>query len=459
MCIKWIDYYRCGLNGAARPVAAAAGTTADTTSATATITAVTRGAAAAVRWASVFVSAFEGLVEYASTVTKVTTTRAPSEARSKPHHVFSSDGTKTQRFRNIHPSWDSHYDGSIFPILFRVLWMKVTGNLPTLDTSSHTIPIQKTSFLASRHTPSGKLRATWLGHACYYLEFPSGIRVLFDPVFEDHCAPTFFGGLLGLGPKRYTSPPCAISDLPAVDAVVISHSHYDHLSAPSIQKIKKHHPNAHYFVGLGLGKWFTKTGRIDSGKVTEMDWWDDVDLTLDNAAGQSIMQARISCLPAQHSSGRTPFDKVTTLWCSWAVSSGEKSAYFAGDTGYRALSLSNPIKPSADGIPYSSVNHLPVCPSFAQIGSLRGPFDVGLIPIGAYKPRQYMSCVHSSPEDAVQIFRDTRCERGLEMHWGTWALTFEEVDEPPRLLREALRDRGMEEGVFGVVGIGKTGEF
>ncbi|KAK0741978.1 beta-lactamase superfamily domain-containing protein [Apiosordaria backusii] len=398
--------------------------------------------------------------EYLSTVTKVTDTKAPSESRTKPHHVFSSDGKRVRKFRNTHPSWDQYYDGSIFPILFRVLWMKLTGNLPTPNTSSHTIPIYRPSFLPARQSQNEKLRATWLGHACYYLEFPSGIRVLFDPVFEDHCAPTFFGGLLGLGPKRYTPPPCAISDLPVVDAVVISHSHYDHLSAPSIKELKKYHPNAHYFVGIGLGKWFTKTGKIDSGKVTEMDWWDDVDLTLspsNNSEGESI-QARISCLPAQHSSGRTPFNKDATLWCSWAVSSGSKSAYFAGDTGYRALPLSNPIKQSADEVPYASIRHLPSCPSFAQIGLLRGPFDMGLIPIGAYKPRQYMSCVHSSPEDAVEIFRDTRCKKGLGMHWGTWALTFEEVEEPPRLLRQALKNRGMDEQVFGVVGIGETRE-
>ncbi|KAK0660831.1 beta-lactamase superfamily domain-containing protein [Cercophora samala] len=351
--------------------------------------------------------------KYLTTVTKVAGTRAPSESRSKEHHVLSSNGSNVLRFRNTHPSWDSHYDGSIFPILFR-----------------------SPSFLATRQSLGDKLRATWLGHSCYYLEFPSGVRVLFDPVFEDYCSPRLFGGLIGLGPKRYTPPPCTIPDLPAVDAVVISHTHYDHLSAPSIAQIKKHHPNAQYFVGLGLGNWFTKTARIDRGKVTEMDWWDDVDLTLapgHNNKGEPIqIQARISCLPAQHSSGRTPFDKDNTLWCSWAVSSGSKSVY---------------------------ITHLPCCPSFAQIGLLRGPFDVGLIPIGAYKPRQYMSCVHASPEDAVGIFRDTRCKQGLGMYWGTWALTFEEVDEPPRLLREALRSRGMNQKVFGVIGIGETREF
>ncbi|KAK4173471.1 beta-lactamase superfamily domain-containing protein [Triangularia setosa] len=308
---------------------------------------------------------------------------------------------KRAQFCNIHPSWDQHFNGSIFPILFRVLWMKLTGNLPMPNTSSQTIPIQKPSFLPTRQGPNDKL---------YYLEFQSDIRVLFEPVFEDHCAPTFFGSLLVLGPKRYTPPPCAISDLPTIDIVVISHSHYDNLSALSIKEIKKYHPNAHYFIGLGLGKWFSKMG-------------------------ESI-HARLSCFPTQHSSGRIKFNKDTTLWCSWAVSSGSKPAYFAGDTGYRALLLSNPIKPSVDRIPYSSINHLPCCSSFAQIGLLRGPFDVRLIPIGAYKPRQYMSCVHSSPKDAVEISRETRCKNGLGIHWGTWTLTFEEVEETPSVTRQ-----------------------
>jgi len=195
------------------------------------------------------------------------------------------------------------------------------------------VPVRKPAFATDRKG-SDSMRATWLGHACYFVEFPSGLRVLFDPVFEDTCAPVSF-----LSSKRFTPAPCTIADLPFVDAVVISHSHYDHLSNPTVLEIRKHHPNAHYFVGLGLKKWFRNAG---INNVTELDWWEDAELTLETP--ESLIKGRFSCFPAQHSSGRTGFDKDTTLWASWGVatttSSGViKSVFFGGDTGCEFFSL------------------------------------------------------------------------------------------------------------------------
>lgn len=281
--------------------------------------------------------------------------------------------------------------------------------------------------------------------------------MLFDPVFEDRCSPFTW-----LGPKRYTPRPCDIADIPFVDAVVISHSHYDHLSTGTVAEIRKHHPEAHYFVGLGLEKWFRRAG-ID--KVTELDWWEDADLTLepkssggggDGEQQQRAMTARISCLPCQHSSGRTGLDRDSTLWCSWGVSSAGRSVYFGGDTGYRAVPH---VARGVDdwGAEYA---HLPVCPQFRQIGDLRGPFDLGLIPIGAYAPRYVFSPMHANPADAVEIFRDTRCRNAVGIHWGTWVLTGEKVLEPPALLREAMKKRGLPEtGVFDTCEIGESREI
>jgi N-acyl-phosphatidylethanolamine-hydrolysing phospholipase D len=311
------------------------------------------------------------------------------------------------------------------------------------------------------------VRATWLGHACYYVEYPSGLRVLFDPVFEDCCSP-WPASLVG--PRRFTRRPCDIADIPAVDAVVISHSHYDHLSHPSVVEVQRHHPNAQFFGGLGLETWFRKSGIQN---VTELDWWEDAEITVklptekgaevaaadvDTKIGPetTTVTARISCLPCQHTSARTPFDKDTTLWCSWAVRSGGKSVWFGGDTGYRAVPK---VAPGVDdwGADYA---HLPRCPQFKQIGELRGPFDLGLIPIGAYAPRVAFSGMHANPFDSVEIFADTRCKRAMGIHWGTWALTTEEVLEPPALLREALRRKGLPEtGVFDVCNIGESVEI
>lgn len=335
-----------------------------------------------------------------------------------------------------------------------------------------TVPIRTPEFLTSRRGSSsssqgGLLRTTWLGHACHYAEFPSGLRVLFDPVMEDRCSPFSFAG-----PRRYTRAACRVADLPFLDAVVISHNHYDHLSLGTVREVRARFPKAQFFVGLGLGAWFRASG-VDG--VTEMDWWEDAEVTVrpddgDGDGDEEEITATVSCLPAQHGSARSPFDHEKTLWCSWAVTSGAKSAYFAGDTGYRSV----PAAAVAAGGGGDDATHggfgeeekhphladLPTNPDFAAIGALRGPFDVGLIPIGAYAPRVLMSPLHASPADAVEIFRDTRCAAALAIHWGTWALTSEPVMEPPRRLREALGRRGIaEEGVFDICDIGETRVF
>lgn len=228
---------------------------------------------------------------------------------------------------------------SILLLMIESTRRKLTGQANKPDTTPPTVPVRTPTFALTRQTP--KLRATWLGHACYYVEFPSGFRVLFDPVFEDCCAPINLKGL-----RRYTPPPCEIEDLPIVDAVVISHNHYDHLSYPTIQRIHKRFPDAHFFAPLGNKKWF-----VDCGveKVTELDWWESRSVTLemvreDGKAGGSVsvsegkegsstkgaITATIGALPCQHISARTPFDKCRTLWASWSVESGGAKVYFAG---------------------------------------------------------------------------------------------------------------------------------
>lgn len=325
----------------------------------------------------------------------------------------------------------------------------VTGEIKQPDTSPPTVNVVKPTWLPNRFA-SPNIRATWLGHACYYVEYPSGLRVLFDPVFEDRCSPFTF-----MGPKRFTPKPCDIKDIPVVDAVVISHSHYDHLSHSSILEVQKNNPKAQFFVGLGLESWFRKSG---VNNVTELDWWEEADLTVTVTEGEKTQDitARVSCLPCQHTSARTAFDKDTTLWCSWAVRTGDKSVWFGGDTGYRGV----PHLPKDVDDYGPEYDHLPRCPQFKQIGELRGPFDLGLIPIGAYSPRVAFSSMHANPFDSVEIFVDTACKRAMGIHWGTWALTMEEVLEPPKMLKEALRRKKIPEiGVFDICDIGESREF
>ncbi|KAI9649429.1 hypothetical protein NHQ30_002005 [Ciborinia camelliae] len=317
-------------------------------------------------------------------------------------------------------------------------------------------------FSASR--TGNSFRTTWLGHASCLVEFPSGFRAVFDPVFEERYS--------WMGPKRFTPAACKVDELPPIDAVFISHDHPDHLSQTSVKEILRRNPDVQFFVGLKLAQWFHDMG---ISAVTEMDWWDNGEIVLERttndpqtelanldttsrddksaASPPKRIVAQISCLPSQHGSMRTLFDFNHSLWVSWAVTSGGKSVWFAGDTGYRCVP--EEIEELGPGF-----DELPRNPNFSQIGNLRGPFDLGLIPIGAYAPRFMYSPVHASPYDAVEIFQDTKCRKALGIHWGTWALTSEAIDEPPKKLKEALEIKGLAQtGVFDVWAVGESREF
>ncbi|KAF2731821.1 Metallo-hydrolase/oxidoreductase [Polyplosphaeria fusca] len=381
----------------------------------------------------------------------------PSDADSKKHHLKNGKG-----FQN---PWDSFQELKIIKFFADAL-MRRFKPAPTPSPSPSPpapLPTQPPSLLRTRSHPS--LRATWLGHACYYLEFPSGLRVLTDPVFEPYCSPIHLPHL-----RRYTDPPCQIEDLPFVDAVLVSHNHYDHLSLGSVRRVKAKFPGARFWVPLGLKSWFESSGVKN---VCEVDWWEEGEMEMRRVGKEEggegreeVIKATFTALPAQHNSKRTPWDTGKTLWCGWGIESGGRKVYFAGDTGYRTVT----------SVPSGTSDHdldLPHCPAFSQIGAHAGPFDLGLIPIGAYEPRWAFSAVHADPRDAVSIFLDTRCERGLGMHWGTWALTYEGVWEPVRGLVGALRERGLggdgkegeegweeeSRGVFGWSGVGETREF
>lgn len=256
----------------------------------------------------------------------------PSDAKDKAHHNKNGKGF-------VNP-WPSYKDWQPWSIILAMTKLRFSGSWNSPDTTPPTVPVRRPDFLTTRETK--KLRATWLGHACYYVEFPGGFRVLFDPVFTARCSPFSF-----MGPKRFTEMPCQIEDIPYIDAVIISHSHYDHLSHPTVLKIAEKHKNAHFFVPLGNKAWFDKIGVRNA---TELDWWEEKTITLsaqykdtpkveDSGSEttpppqQENITATIGSLPCQHTSARTPFDKAHTLWSSWSVTSGGKKVWFGGDTG------------------------------------------------------------------------------------------------------------------------------
>lgn len=180
-----------------------------------------------------------------------------------------------------------------------------------------------------------------------------------------------------------SSPSCYKSELGKIDAVIISHSHYDHLDYNTIKSLGA---SVTYFVPLGIGAWFKSN--FPGYKCVELDWW----------GSSKIGDVEFVCTPCQHFSGRTLWDRNKTLWSSWVVKSPNASFFFGGDTGYRSV-------PKDHKGPLDS---LPVCPAFKEIGEKLGPFDLSAIPIGAYSPRWFMSPIHCDPEDAVCVHKDVR---------------------------------------------------
>lgn len=248
------------------------------------------------------------------------------------------------------------------------------------------------------------LRATWVGHATVLAQW-RGVNFLTDPNWSDRASPVTFAG-----PKRYAAPGVRFQDLPAIQFVVISHSHYDHMDEMTVRELHRaHHPT--FFVPMGVKRWFDKAGISDA---VELDWWQS----------RQIGPFEVTCVPVKHFSGRSPFDRNRTLWCGWVVSGDSGSFFFAGDTGYTKF--------------------------FSEIGRTFAPIRLATLPIGAYEPRWFMSPVHINPDEAVQAHIDLRARASMGMHFNTFRLTDEPRDEPPRKIREALAVAGIPEDAFWV---------
>jgi N-acyl-phosphatidylethanolamine-hydrolysing phospholipase D len=271
---------------------------------------------------------------------------------------------------------------------------------------------------------AGPESLTWLGHASFLIR-TSGLTILTDPFLSDDASP-----VPGLGPRRFVPPGLAIGDLPPIDAVVISHNHYDHLDDRSVREISLRvkrggsgAPAA--VVPSGLGSFFSSRGYTD---VRELGWGSGT-LLRKSSPSSSVS---LSCLPCIHFSGRTPFDRNRSLWCSWAIESPNIRIFFAGDSGYG--------------------------PVFAETGRSHGPFDLALLPIGAYEPASIMRPVHFDPEEAVAAGSDLRAQTLVAMHWGTIVLTDEPPFEPPGRFRAAANRAGYPDDCVWVMKIGETRE-
>ncbi len=254
---------------------------------------------------------------------------------------------------------------------------------------------------------------TWLGHVSMLLQV-GGLNVLTDPTLAD-CAGPY--GRFG-APRRVPAPVRA-DRLPPIDVLLISHNHYDHLCDATIAALVASGQKPKIFVPLGLKAWFDARAIPN---VTELDWWGHADVTHDTDGKALAQPVRIHCTPAQHWSRRTPFDTNASLWCGYLVerNPGTKDAWrflFPGDTGY-----------SAD---------------FKALRARLGAVDFLALPIGAYLPRDFMKPMHVNPADAVQLMLDLEAKQAMGVHWGTFQLTQEAFDQPPRDLAAALQARGL----------------
>jgi len=260
---------------------------------------------------------------------------------------------------------------------------------------------------------------TWIGHATVLVQ-SGGLNILTDPVFSERASPVSF-----LGPKRAQPPGIAIDDLPAIDVVVVSHNHYDHLDRWSAVKLHERSQGRTLFlVPLGIKPFLKKLGVTN---VIELDWWD-----VHRHAGVDFQ-----LVPVQHWSARGLGDRNETLWGGWAVFAPDLRWYFSGDAGYSRLFLETREQ---------------------LAGRMRDGvlFDVALLAIGAYEPRWFMKEQHMNPAEAVRAKQELAARQALGIHWGTFALTDEALDEPPRALAAARQARGMAERDFFVLPIGGT---
>ena len=265
--------------------------------------------------------------------------------------------------------------------LFRRIWASIVqrpGAAPQVAYDS----------AAAARSPS----ITWIGHSTFLVRM-DGVTFLTDPMFSSRAGPLPF-----VGPVRLVPPGVPLTALPPIHFVLLSHDHYDHADLPSVKQLAQR--GVRFVVPLRMGAWVERAG----GQAIELNWWQSVELG----------GVRIHCVPAQHFSGRSLRDRNSRLWAGWVVAGSTRRFYHAGDTGYS--------------------------PEFAAVGERLGPIDLAVVPIGAYRPAAMMRLAHTTPEEALRVGLDVRARRIAAMHFGTFDLADEPLDEPPRrFLAEAER--------------------
>lgn len=292
-------------------------------------------------------------------------------------------------------------DGSTSPPFSRVFKWAVQDKLAGRRRSTpRRAPVESLPQAQFSDTEPG---VTWLGHSTLFIDI-DGVRLLADPIFAARLTPTVARNLPVLA---------RADDLPGLDWVLLSHAHRDHLDRPSIRALDKRW-KPRFAVPLGLERFLIRWG-VDAERIVSLDW------------GQSVPDLEgleITCLPAHHWSQRELGDRNRTLWCSFLVRRNGYSTYYVGDSALAEL--------------------------FSDIGAAYPDIDLALVPIGAYEPEDFMTHQHMTPEQALECFERLGAQRMLSIHWGTYKLSDEALDDPPRRLAEALTSKPYAEQVHTV---------
>lgn len=301
--------------------------------------------------------------------------------------------SKSPQYRNgkfhnqIHTGWDTSFSS-----MLSMMKDFAKGNPERRPKT----PIPMAEFTAGRPLGDSKAKITWFGHSAFLLEI-EGKTLLFDPMFGKAPTPFPFRN------QRYSGKlPFTIEELPKIDAVFLTHDHYDHLDYGTIMKLKG--KVNQFFVPLGVGSHLERWG-ISPDSISEHDWWQEFEFE----------GLQLACTPARHFSGRGLTDRNSTLWCSWVIIGQETNIFFSGDGGYG--------------------------PHFKEIGEKFGPFDLTLMECGQYDAR--WAAIHMLPEETVQAHVDVKGKVLIPVHWGAFTLSLHAWHDPVERAVRAANEGGV----------------
>ncbi len=251
---------------------------------------------------------------------------------------------------------------------------------------------------------------TFIGHSSFLIQI-GATAVLIDPVYSKRASPFSFAG-----PRRVRAPGVRFDDLPPISLVLLSHNHYDHCDLTTLQLVDRRF-RSQFVTPLGNGRLLRSAG---IGRVEELDWWE--------TTRAAALPTTIT--PAQHFSARHMFDRNRALWGGFLIQADGHRIFHVGDSGY--------------------------APHFSEVARRLGPIDLALIPIGAYEPRWFMRDIHMNPAEAVRAHLDLEARQSIAMHFGTFQLTPEGIDQPVRDLAEAMMDQGIAAEQFRAIEVGES---